>query len=242
MGSGVNLRHGAKYGIMIPKHQKGAATLDIMEHIGPYTLRQRSELPRLGTDSLLLSQFVTLRPKDRVLDLGCGVGVLAVLLAQRAQGLTLDGVELHPVAAALAEENLRENDLSGTILHQDLREKGWFSQGHYDLIVTNPPYFSAGSGMTATRQPAAARAELTCTIEDLCRAAAPRLKTGGRFGLVCRTERLTDWMVALRAHNLEPKRLQLMQTTPQKPPKLFLLEAVRQGKPGLRVEPVWMKG
>lgn len=216
--------------------------MEHVEQLGPYTLRQDSTLPMLGTDSLLLSKFCTVHKGDRVLDLGCGVGVLAVLLAGRAEGLTLDGIELNPFSAALAEGNLRENGLAGRILQADLRSKGWFSQGHYDLIVANPPYFPAGSGFIASRRSPEARSELTCTVPELCRAAGPRLKTGGRFALVFRVERLTDLLIALRENSLEPKRLRLVQSAPDKAPKLLLLEAVRQGRPGLKAEPVLLLG
>lgn len=206
------------------------------EQLGRYTLRQRDGLPKMGTDSVRLAQFATLRRGMRVLDLGCGVGVLGVLLAERADGLTLDGIELNPESAALARQNLLENGLNGEILQGDLREKGWFSQGHYDLIVSNPPYFPAGTGALATARNAAARTELTCTLADLCAAAAPRLKTGGRFALCIRPERLTDLLMELRSHGMEPKRLQMVQYSPEKPPRLALVEAVRQGGPGLKVE------
>lgn len=210
--------------------------MEHMEHIGGYTLRQDDSLPMLGTDSLLLSKFVRLRRGDKVLDLGCGVGVLGILLAERCEGLTLDGIELNSASAALARRNWEENRISGIIHHGDLREKGWLTEGHYDLVVCNPPYFPAGSGFTATRRNASARTELDCTLADICRAAAPRLKTGGCFGVVCRVERLTDLMVSMRENALEPKRMKLVQTSPAKPPKLVLLEGVRQGKPGLKIE------
>lgn len=207
------------------------------EHLKTYLLKQDTDLPMLGTDSLLLSRFCTLHKGAKVLDLGCGVGVLALLLAEQQQALTLDGIERNPASAALAEKNLRENGLTGTILCGDLRESGWFSQGHYDLIVCNPPYFPAGSGPSASRRNAEARSDGTCTLEDICRAAEPRLKTGGRLAVVCRTERLTDLLVSMRCHDIEPKRLQLVQTTPRKAPKLFLCEGIRQGRPGLKTAP-----
>ncbi|MCD8007640.1 MAG: methyltransferase [Clostridiales bacterium] len=212
--------------------------MERLEQIGPYTLRQDDALPLLGTDSVLLARFATLRRGMRVLDLGCGVGVLALLLAAREPGLTLDGIDIDPAAASLARRNLAENGLTGEILTADLRAAGWFSQGHYDLIVSNPPYFPLGSGELASRRSASARSEVNGTLADLCRAAAPRLKTGGRFALVGRAERLTDLLLALRENDLEPKRLQLVQHRLDKPPKLALVEAVRQGKPGLRIEPV----
>ncbi len=211
--------------------------MERLERIGALKLRQDDSLPLLGTDSLLLSRFATVHRRFRVLDLGCGVGVLGILLAARAEELTLDGVELDPQAAALARRNLEENHLRGTIVTGDLRERRVFSQGHYDLIVSNPPYFPTGVGPAASRRSAQARSEGSCTLEELCAAAAPRLKTGGRFALVHRSERLTDLLCALRSQQLEPKRMRLVQARPDKPPKLVLVEAVRQGKPGgLRVE------
>ncbi|MCD8188613.1 MAG: methyltransferase [Clostridiales bacterium] len=206
--------------------------------MAPTPSGRTTPFPLLGTDSVQLARFATLRRGMRVLDLGCGVGVLALLLAQREPELTLDGIDIDPAAAALARRNLAENGLTGEVLTADLREPGWFSRGHYDLIVSNPPYFPLGAGVLASRRSAAARSEVSCTLADLCRAAAPRLKTGGRFALVCRAERLTDLLLALRENDLEPKRLQLVQHRLESPPKLALVEAVRQGKPGLRVEPV----
>lgn len=206
------------------------------EQMGRFCLRQDTELPMLGTDSVLLSRFCTVKRGARVLDLGCGVGVLAVLLAQRAEGLTVDGIERNPASADLARRNLEENGISGEVLLGDLRDSGWFSQGHYDLVLCNPPYFPQGSGPIASRRDAEARSEESCTLEDVCRRAAPRLKTGGRLAVVCRTERLTDLLVAMRENGIEPKRLKLVQTAPGKPPKLFLCEGIRQGGPGLKME------
>ena len=80
--------------------------------------------------------------------------------------------------------------------------------------------------------------EEQCTLEQLCAPAARCLKNGGRFALVHRPDRLTDLLCALRAAGLEPKRMQLVQHRADKPPSAVLLEAVRQGRPGLEVLPV----
>ena len=67
---------------------------DSVEQLEQYQLHQRNDLPKLGTDSKLLAQFATLHRREKVLDLGCGVGVLGVLLAQRQKELTLDGIDI----------------------------------------------------------------------------------------------------------------------------------------------------
>ena len=82
-----------------------------------------------------------------------------------------------------------------------------------------------------------ARMEHACTLDELCAAAGRLVRTGGRFALVHRPERLADLLEALRSHGLEPKRLRLVQNTAQAAPKLLLLEAKKGGRPGLAVLP-----
>ena len=64
-----------------------------------------------GTDSFLLSAFPKLRPGLRICDLGCGTGLLGLLLLQRQPAMTATGVELLPQAAALAERTAAANGL-----------------------------------------------------------------------------------------------------------------------------------
>ncbi|PWL92114.1 MAG: methyltransferase [Clostridiales bacterium] len=217
---------------------------ETIEELGRYRLRQRSHLPKLGTDSNQLSQFATLHAREKVCDLGCGVGVLGLLLAQRRKGLTLDGIELVAESAALAAENLRENGLQGQVIHGDLRDcRRWFpTPGGYQLVVSNPPYFAPHTGKTADGVRAAARSEETCTVEDVCAAAGWLLRTGGRFALCYRSERLAALFAALQKSGLEPKRMQLIQHSAVHPPKVALVEAVRLGRPGLKVLPTLFVG
>ena len=203
-----------------------------MERLGPFTYRQGG-FP-LWQDTLLLGRFATLRRGGRVCDLGCGAGALPLLLLARESSLDLSGVELDGEAAALARRNLAENGLSGVIRTGDLRRvREQFPAGRFDLVVSNPPYFPAGSGESG----GSARMELCCTLTQVCAAAAFLLKNGGRFALVHRPERLAGLMEALGQSGLEPKRLQMVQHDRDKPPSAVLVEAVRQGRPGLSVLP-----
>ena len=203
-----------------------------MERLGPFTYRQGG-FP-LGQDTLLLGRFATLRRGGRVCDLGGGAGALPLLLLARESSLDLSGVELDGEAAALARRNLAENGLSGVIRTGDLRRvREQFPAGCFDLVVSNPPYFPAGSGESG----GSARMELCCTLTQVCAAAAFLLKNGGRFALVHRPERLAGLMEALGQSGLDPKRLQMVQHDRAKPPAAVLVEAVRQGRPGLSVLP-----
>ena len=195
----------------------------------------------LGTDSVLLADFVSLRGAERVIDLGCGAGILSLLLLGRGEKLHMTGLELRSDAAALARENLARNGLGerSRILTGDIREhRSLFSHGSFDLAVANPPYFAAGSGATSPDPArAGAREERDCTLPELCAAAAYLLPTGGRFCLVHRPERLAELCVCMHESGLEPKRLRFVSPRAESAPSLVLVEGRRGGRPGLVLEP-----
>ena len=195
----------------------------------------------LGTDSVLLADFVPLSGASRGVDLGCGGGILTLLLLARSEKLHMTGLEILSAAAERAEENLRENMLEerGGIVCGDIRGvRALFEAGSFDLAVANPPFFSLGSG-ALPRDPsrAAARADGSCTLDERCAAAAWLCRTGGRFCLVHRPERLSEVFVAMSAHGLEPKRLRFVCARAGAAPSLALIEGRRGGAPGLAAEP-----
>ena len=205
----------------------------VAEQLGPYRYEQSDTCFPLGQDSLALADFATVRRGDQVCDLGCGGGALLLLLAGRQSTLALSGVEISPEDSALARRNLAENSLTGEIYTGDLRQVcKALPAGGFSLVISNPPYFKAGSGGDG----GAARME-EATLSDWCAAAGRLTKNGGRFALVHRPERLAELFGALSRSGLEPKRLQLIQHDAHTPPSAALVEAVRQGRPGLEVLP-----
>lgn len=201
------------------------------EQLGPYALSWPEEVFPMGGDALALGEFATVKPRWRVCDLGTGSGVLLLLLARRESPLALTGVERDELSAHTARANLEQNGLPGTIFHADLRLAD-LPSGQFDLVISNPPYFPVGSGADA----GPFRSETFCTLNQLCAAACRLTKNGGRFALCHRPERLADVICALRAHGLEPKRMKLVSHSPGHAPSLLLVEAVKQGKPGLAIE------
>ena len=206
---------------------------------GTRFLRGAAGFP-LGTDAVLLADFAARGSVKRFADLGCGAGVILVLLSQAFPSASGFGIEIQPDAAATARENAALNGVAerceircGDLrLDADLPEAGAF-----DLVAANPPYFAVGSGYSApdgSRR--AAREERFCTLDDLCRAAARLTRWGGRFCIVHRPERLSELFVTLSAHGLEPKRLRMVCRTAEAAPSLVLVEAQRGAKPALTIE------
>ena len=201
----------------------------------------QSEHFKLGTDSVLLADFVNIGSRQRGIDLGCGSGVLPLLLMSKSERLHMTGLEINPEAAKTAEANLEANKLAerGSIVTGDIRLcKELFKSGEFDLVVANPPYFAEGSGKQSTDEAkAAARTETMCTLGEVCSAAAYLCRTGGVFCLVHRAERLCDVLCILRESGLEPKRLRTVAHDASKEPSLILVEARRGGGSGMRLLP-----
>lgn len=194
----------------------------------------------IGTDAVMLYAFCKKIRAKKVCDLGCGSGVIGLLLAHQNPNVTVTGVEIQASSAETAAKNAELNSLSHrfSVINGDLREhRSILPAGGFDLVVMNPPYYPTGSGKTADiAEKAIARDERMCTLEDGCRAAAYAVKWGGRFCMVHKPERMAEVIYTMHNAGLEPKRIRFVHHSPSSPPNLVLIEAIRGGKPGITIE------
>lgn len=195
---------------------------------------------RFGTDAMLLSHFAMPCGGDAVCELGTGCGAIALRLAAGGNPSSVHGVDIQPEAIALAQVGAERftGTPKPTFAVGDWSDpRSIAPAGSFRRLVCNPPYFPhAGGLVNADRAVRIARHEQPDTLDSLCAAAAWLLQSGGRFFLCHRPERLPAVLAALTAHRLEPKRLQPVQKRSDTAPWLFLLEARKDGNPGL----TWM--
>ena len=198
---------------------------------------------RLGTDSVLLSQFLTLPRAAKIADLGSGCGTLGLLLCARDENCSVTGVELDAQAHRLAQENIVQNGLRDrlTSILGDVRAiRTLLPAGGFSCVISNPPYFPVGSGKVSSGN-AAARSEETLSLRELCAAAAYLLPSGGRFALVHRPERLCDLICTMLENGIEPKRIRFVRHSANSPVCMVLLEGRRGGRPGLEYLPDFLE-
>ena len=205
--------------------------------------REKKGVYRVGTDSILLAHFVGFsqsKKKKRVMDLGCGSGVIAIVLACDNDRLLIDGIDIQPDAVSCATENVELSGLADrvNIIEGDLRHHREFMlTGTYDHVVANPPYYAPRSGrQSGDVSRVTARSEELCTLDDVCKAASYLLRWGGSFSLVHKPQRIADIFRALDGSGLEPKRIRFVQNKQSSPPGLVLIESRRGGSPSLKVE------
>ena len=191
---------------------------------------------RFGSDALLLARFCTPKRAQKAADLCSGCGIVALEWHDRGHRGPCCALELQPEGSALLQAAVAAQSIDHiTPCCTDLRS---FSDGagSFDLCACNPPYFTDGP-QSRNAAHALARHENTCTLEDVCRCAFRLLKDGGKLALCHRPERLAEVLSVLRANRLEPKRLAFVKNRAEDAPWLFLVEAQKNRRTGLRVEP-----
>lgn len=208
---------------------------------GRLSCRQHRDGYRFSVDAILLAHFFIPRPAETVLDLGCGCGVILLLLAYRWPSLKLTGLELQPQLAALARRNVADNHLAGriTIVEGDLRSCGnLFKPGQFQRVVCNPPFYRhEGARLNLDPERRLARHEVAADLGEVVAAVGRLLHKGGRVDLVYPAERLAPLLAALRGAGLEPKRLQVVHSYPGGPGKLVLVEGLKGGGEELEILP-----
>lgn len=194
-----------------------------------------------GTDALLLAHFMRSWKKGVGVELGTGSGVIALLLLNSGIKAKITGIEIQKEYCYAAEKNARMNGLTENFIvkHGDIKEiKSLFPSGAADVVFTNPPYLKTTSGkQNKLTHKNIAFHEVYCSIDDICKAASWCLKTGGKFYAVYRPERAVGILTAMRNNRMEPKRIMFVFPSSEKQPSLFLVEAKKDAKEGLIIEP-----
>ena len=193
-----------------------------------------------GTDALLLARFAMPRRKETALDLCSGCGIVALAWHDAGHRGPCTAVELDADASALCRRAVQETPGAEhiTALCTDLRTfcKSGPEQGKYDFAACNPPYFTGGYRSPDPAR-AAARHEDSCSLKDAAAAAFRLLRDGGRFAVVQKPDQLARVCAVLSCARLEPKRLCFVRGAAGKPPVLILVEAQKNRRPGLTIEP-----
>ena len=194
-----------------------------------------------GMDAVLLSSFAKVKKGERVLDLGCGNGVIPLLLEAKTEGEKFFGLEIQEESADLARRSVALNGLESKIeiVTGDMKEAvNIFGAASFHVITMNPPYMTGNHGLVnPSDAKAIARHEITCNLEEMIREASRVLMPRGRFYMVHRPFRLAEIMSLMVKYHLEPKRMRLVYPYVDKEPNMVLIEGLRDGNSRITVEP-----
>ena len=154
-----------------------------------FTVNDERSSMKTGTDAVLLGAWAGSLIPATILDIGTGCGLIALMMAQRFKGAMITAIDIHEGSVGQAGENFKasrwsENLSAELISLQDLaasRAKA------FDLIISNPPFFS-DSLLPPDPSKKIARHTETLSFPELAKGIADLLKPGGHFALILPTE------------------------------------------------------
>jgi tRNA1Val (adenine37-N6)-methyltransferase len=215
-------------------------TLDVLFD-GKVSLFQSRTGYRFSLDALLLAHFVTIKGREKIVDLGTGNGVIPLVLAILHRSAILTGVELQPAMIERARRNVQLNGLERRIqiLSGDVRAgERIAAAASFDVAVCNPPYRKPGSGrLSPSDEKQIARHETQGDLGNFLHAGAFLLRPKGRLAIVYLAGRSIDLLSAMREARIEPKRMRMIHAFAGVEACVVLVEGVKGGRSGVEVLP-----
>jgi tRNA1Val (adenine37-N6)-methyltransferase len=180
---------------------------------------------KVGMDGVLLGAWADATGAERILDIGTGTGLIALMMAQKNSLAQIDAIEIDPEAFQEAAVNVQQSPWSERIQLElySFQEFAGRTNKKYDLIVSNPPYFTNGHKAPVENR-AQARHSDSLPLNDLISGAAGLLTEKGKIALVLPVESLPEVKQLADSNNLCISRLCRVKPNPQKPDFRILLE------------------
>lgn len=178
-------------------------------------IEQPDDLYKLSSDAVALANFVTCKKTDRVIDVGCGTGVLTLLIAFNHQPREMISVDINSAAVKQLEKNLTINQDKLTMtkftpLHADARQLHTIINANSaDVIVCNPPYFTTGK-KAQNSNVSQARHDDTLSLEDLALLCTRNLKYGGTVYFCYPANQLAKAVTIFENNNFRIKTIKLV--------------------------------
>lgn len=208
---------------------------------GRLKIRQSRQGYRFNLDSLILAHFVSLKARTVNLDMGCGNGIIALVLAHRYALSCWHGLEVQEGLAILAKKNVTQNDLERRVIIDlgDARDiKKIYKPHTFDNVVFNPPYRKLDSGrINPLPEKAIARHEISGSLGHFLAAARYALKPKGRVYTIYPTTRLVELITLFRKNKIEPKRMKPVFSDAFANSEFVLVEGRNESREELKMEP-----
>ncbi|MDL2243664.1 methyltransferase [Bacteroidales bacterium OttesenSCG-928-J19] len=194
-----------------------------------FTVRQALCAMKVGTDGVLLGAWAGCEETKQILDVGTGTGLIALMLAQRSTAL-VDAIDVNEQAFIQAQENFQMSSFAERLQAYHIPFQEYKPTKSYDLIVSNPPYFSK-----SLRSPDAgrttARHDDSLPLSELVSQAVRLLSPEGRLALVLPFDLLDSIVQITQEQGLCLVRRTDVYPTPHSPAKRLLLEFSRENLP-----------
>lgn len=193
-----------------------------------FEVRNESSALKVGTDAVLLGASMTIQPADsRLLDIGTGTGVIALMAAQRSKTAVVTAIDIDKPSAEEAAFNFAHSPWPDRLesIHTSLAQ--YSPSAGFDLIFSNPPFYDNSLKNPDSRESAARHTE-TLSYREICGFASAYLTQDGRLSLILPAEEEIRLCRTAASFGLHPFRIVRVRTTERKPFRRMIAEFGRE--------------
>ena len=146
-----------------------------------FTIIQEKSAMKVGTDGVLLGSWVSSKTFNAILDIGCGTGLITLILAQRNLKSNITGIEIDKIASQEAQLNITNSDWNKRVEIRNTSLQEFNTKTRFDLIVSNPPFFAKNKSKDRRN---IARHTNTLLFEELIENSVNLLSKQGIFSVI----------------------------------------------------------
>lgn len=215
-------------------------TLDYLPNYENIKLYQDKDMICINTDTMVLGEFLEVKRKETILDIGTNNGSL-LLYASRFNPTKLIGIDINNEALELAKKNLDLNNITNYELHNvDARS---YRNTPVDVIVCNPPYFKMSKdSKNSSSFMVLAKHEDSLPLEDLVNTISKNLKDQGKLFFLYQSSRLQELIEMFTKYKLKIKLLTPVYNVNKNNSNVVLIKATKGGNLGLEItKPIIIK-
>ncbi len=194
-----------------------------------FTIRQERSALKVGTDGVVLGAWTNVEGAKRVLDIGTGTGLLALMIAQRNEEARIDAIEIDDASAEQAAENVAASRWADRIRVHRMDVRKMKSDQKYDLIICNPPFY-AGEMRSPDERVGVAKHSGELGFADLSRTVSDHLSDHGKFACIIPINREKELIALLARNSIHPSRRCELKYLEDRPAKRLLFELSRDRK------------
>jgi len=166
-----------------------------------FKINQENCAMKVGTDGVLLGAWVDISFANRILDIGTGTGLIALMLAQRNPKALIDAIEIDEKAFLQAKENIKDSPWEDRITAYNIDLNLWNPTYKYDCIISNPPFFEE-KVLSKNSQRDIARHTHTLQIDDLLQKTSVLLKKEGQAYFIFPYDKSEQFIEIAKKYNL----------------------------------------
>lgn len=202
-----------------------------------FSIQQKAQVFRVGTDAVLLGALSSADNFKNILEIGCGTGIVSLMLAQRNKNAKIHAIDINEDATKLSRLNFKNSPFFERLSTENIDFNNYTSDNNFDLIICNPPYFDV---TPQTNKDEVARQKIHLNFKQLISKTTHHLEKTGVFSAIIPAESEAEFLeialgnslylfkkiIIFGRKNLKPKRVVLEFKKEQSQPIIseFIIE------------------